>query len=76
MSHPRQACLVCIYDTIITVAMLLHPSVMRKVQAELDSVVGKERLPGFQDRDSLPYMQAVIKEILRLSVSRAGQFFR
>lgn len=34
-------------------------------QAELDSVVGSERLPCLNDRDSLPYINAVCKEVLR-----------
>ena len=45
--------------------MALHPEVQRKAQAELDEVVGKERLPDFDDLDSLPYVQAVLKELLR-----------
>ncbi|EKM55886.1 uncharacterized protein PHACADRAFT_121872 [Phanerochaete carnosa HHB-10118-sp] len=45
--------------------MLLYPEVQCKVQDELDRVVGRDRLPGIDDRDSLPYLAAVIKEILR-----------
>jgi len=32
---------------------------------ELDHVVGVERLPSFADREKLPYIHALIKEILR-----------
>lgn len=46
--------------------MLLNPSVMHKAQAELDSVVGESRMPEFEDADSLPYIQALIKETTRL----------
>ena len=46
-------------------AMIHHPDAMRKAQAELDSVVGRERAPTFEDRDSLPYIRAVIRETLR-----------
>ena len=46
-------------------AMTLHPRVMHKAQAELDAVVGYERAPTFDDKDQLPYVQAVIKEVLR-----------
>ncbi|KAF8874751.1 cytochrome P450 [Infundibulicybe gibba] len=46
-------------------AMALYPDVQRKAQAELDSVLGKNRLPEFSDRDSLPYVNAVIKETMR-----------
>jgi cytochrome P450 len=46
-------------------AMVLYPEVQAKAQAELDAVVGSERLPSFSDRDSLPYINAVWKEVLR-----------
>ncbi|GJE97951.1 cytochrome P450 [Phanerochaete sordida] len=46
-------------------AMLKFPDVQRKAQQELDRVVGHERLPDFGDRDSLPYITAVVKEALR-----------
>lgn len=45
--------------------MLLHPRVMKKAQEEIDAVIGPHRMPGFDDYDSLPYLQAVIKETLR-----------
>lgn len=34
-------------------------------QAELDAVIGPQRLPEFGDRPSLPYMNALVKETLR-----------
>ncbi|GKU12184.1 cytochrome p450 oxidoreductase [Fusarium langsethiae] len=46
-------------------AMLLFPDVQRKAQQEIDSVVGTERLPQFEDRDNLPYVDALVKEALR-----------
>ncbi|TFY76167.1 hypothetical protein EWM64_g7846 [Hericium alpestre] len=46
-------------------AMTLHPEAQRKAQAELDSVIGTERLPTFQDRGRLPYVDALVKEVLR-----------
>ena len=46
-------------------AMVLFPEVQTKAQAELDAVVGTERLPCSNDRDSLPYINAVWKEALR-----------
>jgi hypothetical protein len=45
--------------------MVLFPEVQSKAQAELDAVVGSGRLPSFDDRDSLPYINAVRKELLR-----------
>ncbi|KAF1952599.1 cytochrome P450 oxidoreductase OrdA-like protein [Byssothecium circinans] len=46
-------------------AMTAFPDVQAKAREEIDRVVGPDRLPGFQDRDKLPYIEAVIKETLR-----------
>ena len=46
-------------------AMILHPDVMRKAQAEVDEVVGRDRPPTFTDIGELPYVCAVIRETLR-----------
>ncbi|PIL25358.1 cytochrome P450 [Ganoderma sinense ZZ0214-1] len=46
-------------------AMALYPEVQKKAQQELDAVVGTERLPDFSDRPSLPYITAIVKELLR-----------
>jgi cytochrome P450 len=46
-------------------AMTLHPEVFAKAQAEIDRVVGSDRLPDFQDRSSLPYVESVVKEVYR-----------
>ena len=45
--------------------MALYPEVQKKAQAEIDAVVGPNRLPDFHDRHSLPYVNAVLKESLR-----------
>lgn len=45
--------------------MTLHPEVFAKAQAEIDRVVGSDRLPDFQDRSSLPYVESVVKEVYR-----------
>lgn len=46
-------------------ALVLHPGVQEKAQEEIDRVVGSERLPEFSDRPSLPYVNAILKEVLR-----------
>lgn len=46
-------------------AMTLYPSVLSLAQNEIDSVVGEDRLPSFADRTDLPYINALIKEVLR-----------
>lgn len=45
--------------------MVLHPEVQKKAQAEIDQVVGRDRLPVYSDRSRLPYVDAVMKEVLR-----------
>jgi len=45
--------------------MILFPEVQEKARAEIDSVVGKDRLPTFDDRDALPYIEAIICEAIR-----------
>ena len=44
--------------------MQLHPEVAAKARKEIDSVVGAGRLPTFNDRPSLPYVDAVILSFL------------
>ena len=46
-------------------AMLAFPEVQRRAQAEIDDVVGRDRLPTFADSPRLPYVHAIIKEVLR-----------
>ncbi|KAG6815956.1 hypothetical protein H0H93_008752, partial [Arthromyces matolae] len=46
-------------------AMTLHPDVVKKAQAEIDSIVGHDRLPTFDDRPHLPYLDALTKEVVR-----------
>ena len=45
--------------------MMLYPEVQRKAQAEIDRVIGNDRLPTLADRANLPYVDAVAKEVLR-----------
>lgn len=45
--------------------MALFPEVQRKAQHELDAVLGEKQLPQFHDRDNLPYINALVKEVLR-----------
>ncbi|KAJ7684128.1 cytochrome P450 [Mycena polygramma] len=58
-------------------AMVLHPEVQAKAQREIDSVVGNDRLPGFSDKDQLPYTTALALEVLRWhSVTPTGMAHR
>ncbi|EIM84314.1 cytochrome P450 [Stereum hirsutum FP-91666 SS1] len=46
-------------------AMALCPEAQRKAQAEIDSVIGNDRLPEFSDIDTLPYVKALTEEVWR-----------
>ncbi|EKM55878.1 uncharacterized protein PHACADRAFT_209390 [Phanerochaete carnosa HHB-10118-sp] len=46
-------------------AMILHPEIQVFVQEELDRVIGRDRLPQVDDRQSLPRVTAVMNEVLR-----------
>ncbi|EDU46689.1 O-methylsterigmatocystin oxidoreductase [Pyrenophora tritici-repentis Pt-1C-BFP] len=46
-------------------AMTVFPEVQKKAQEELDRVISGERLPVSKDRESLPYIDAVMKETHR-----------
>lgn len=45
--------------------MVLNPEVQKRAQAEIDRVVGSDRLPDFGDRISMPYIEAVLRETMR-----------
>lgn len=46
-------------------AMLFFPEAQQEAQEEIDRVIGEDRLPGMEDRSSLPYITALVREILR-----------
>ena len=50
---------------VFVLAMVLYPEVMHKARAEIDAVVGHDRPPTFEDWDNLPYIRAIVKEVLR-----------
>ncbi|KAH8831093.1 cytochrome P450 [Flagelloscypha sp. PMI_526] len=42
-----------------------YPEVQTEIQQELDKVVGRERMPDFNDFESLPFLRATVIELLR-----------
>lgn len=46
-------------------AMALHPEVMHRAHHEIDSIVGRKRSPTLEDADRLPYISAIVKEVIR-----------
>ncbi|KAK0729565.1 cytochrome P450 [Lasiosphaeris hirsuta] len=56
---------VATFETII-LALTKHPRVLGKLQAEIDTVLGNgDFLPEKIDRNRLPYLKAVVMEVLR-----------
>jgi Cytochrome P450 len=45
--------------------MVLYPECQARAQKEIEAVVGSERLPTFDDRSLLPYVESVLQETLR-----------
>ena len=50
-------------------AVLSNPEAQAKAQKEIDSVIANGELPTFEDRDSLPYVTALVTEVLRWCLS-------
>ncbi|XP_062887821.1 cytochrome P450 2J2-like, partial [Mobula hypostoma] len=46
--------------------MVLHPDVQSRVHEEIDRVIGKGRRPRLEDREEMPFTNAVIHETQRL----------
>ncbi|KAM6972214.1 cytochrome P450 2U1 [Aplochiton taeniatus] len=48
--------------------MVVYPDIQEKVQAEIDMVIGSDRTPSLTDKGSLPFTEATIMEVQRLTV--------
>lgn len=44
---------------------LHNPEVQARAREDIDAVTGGSRLPDFDDRPSLPYIDAILMEVLR-----------
>ncbi|KAF9477123.1 cytochrome P450 [Pholiota conissans] len=56
--------IICALDALLYV-LVTRPDIQKKAQEEIDRVVGTNRLPEFRDRASLPYTDALYRELLR-----------
>ncbi|KAF8987177.1 cytochrome P450 [Cyathus striatus] len=50
---------------VFVLLMTRYPDVQRKAQEEIDEKIGNDRLPEFEDEPNLPYLTAVLLEVLR-----------
>jgi len=48
-----------------SLAMAVHPDMQKKAQNEIDTVIGTHRLPDFEDRPLLPFIEALYREVMR-----------
>ena len=59
--------------------MVLYPEVQSRAHSEIESVIGGDRLPTFDDRKLLPYVEAIYRETLRwhpiLPIGESCDFF-
>ncbi|KAH7905082.1 cytochrome P450 [Hygrophoropsis aurantiaca] len=50
---------------VFVLATVLHPEVQERAWLSIQSMIGTTRLPNFDDRASLPYIDALLRETLR-----------
>jgi cytochrome P450 len=55
---------VAIIESVI-LALLIYPEVVKRAQEEIDRVVGSDRLPTFEDRANMPYLDGIVREAWR-----------
>ncbi|KAF7303973.1 Cytochrome P450 [Mycena indigotica] len=61
--------------SVFLLAMTLYPQCQARAQTEIDAVIGN-RLPEFQDRESLPYVECLYNEVFRWNTGAPlGMFF-
>jgi len=52
------------YLQTLVLALVQFPEVQKKAHEEIDRVVGSERAPTIEDIENMPYIQAIIKEVM------------
>lgn len=57
--------------------MMLYPDTQRRAQEEIDGITGRNRLPDLSDRSKLPYLDCILKEVLRWQpAAPIGKYYR
>ncbi|KAG2126247.1 uncharacterized protein EDB93DRAFT_310917 [Suillus bovinus] len=58
-------------------AMVSYPDFPRRAQAEIDSVIGQDRVPTFENSASLQYVESILRETMRWQpIAPLGSFPR
>jgi cytochrome P450 len=52
---------------LLVLYLMQNPEVQRKAQGEVDRVVGKDRLPTWEDIANLPFTKLVLQETYRMN---------
>jgi len=61
--------------TSFILALARNTDVLRRIHAEIDEVIGSDRLPTLEDRQSLPYLEAAYTESMRkYPIAPMGEF--
>ena len=50
---------------VFTLAAVLHQDMVKILQDEIDHVVGRDRIPTFEDTEQMPYLVVFVKEVYR-----------
>lgn len=48
--------------------LVMNPGIQKRAQAEIDTVIGRDRIPTLNDREFLPYIEAIRREAIRWHV--------
>ncbi|EMD63840.1 hypothetical protein COCSADRAFT_90707 [Bipolaris sorokiniana ND90Pr] len=51
------------------IALINYPGIQRKAQKEIDTVVGPDRWPRLKDYENVPYIRAIVDEVIRFKPS-------
>lgn len=53
------------YTSLFFLMMTIHSEIRRRAQEEIDKIVGEDRLPNMSDRNLLPFVDCIVKELHR-----------
>ncbi|KAF9029997.1 cytochrome P450 [Hymenopellis radicata] len=62
---PGRALMTVSVTLTVILAMLKNPEIQARAQKELDTVVGRDRIPNFEDQENLPFINAIFMEAMR-----------